>query len=169
MAQIGLFFGSLTGQTEAVAEMIREALADAHEVVVHNVAEATPEQFAQYAYLILAMPTWHVGQMQDDWDYFFPKFKQIDFTGKTVAFVGLGDCVGYADTFLDALRMLYDVVLANGGKVVGQWSTEGYTFEASKAIIDGKFIGLAIDQDNESDRTEQRVQAWAEQLKAELV
>ena len=32
---------------------------------------------------------------------------------------------------------------------------------------DGKFLGLALDQDNEDDQTEGRVAAWVEQIKGE--
>ena len=34
-------------------------------------------------------------------------------------------------------------------------------------LDDGKFCGLALDEDNEDDKTEGRVAAWVEQLKGE--
>ncbi|EAH9105226.1 flavodoxin, partial [Campylobacter jejuni] len=44
-------------------------------------------------------------------------------------------------------------------------STDGYTFEASDAVVDGKFVGLALDNDNQEDQTESRIDAWVEQIK----
>ena len=36
-----------------------------------------------------------------------------------------------------------------------------------RGVIDGKFCGLAIDEDNESELTDQRLQAWVQQINAE--
>lgn len=40
-----------------------------------------------------------------------------------------------------------------GGETVGYWSTDGYEFTDSKAVRDGKFAGLALDEDNQSELT----------------
>ncbi|MEO1404790.1 MAG: hypothetical protein AAFV72_26600, partial [Cyanobacteria bacterium J06635_1] len=47
------------------------------------------------------------------------------------------------------------------------WPTDGYDFNESLAIRNGKFCGLALDEDNESDKTETRIQTWATQVKQE--
>ncbi|MGK7929678.1 MAG: flavodoxin FldA, partial [Spirulina sp.] len=39
---------------------------------------------------------------------------------------------------------------------------------ASKAVKNGKFVGLALDDDNESDKTSDRIQKWVTQLKSEF-
>ena len=46
---------------------------------------------------------------------------------------------------------------------------QGLTLEFSlqSLLDDGKFCGLALDEDNEDDKTEGRVAAWVEQLKGE--
>jgi len=46
---------------------------------------------------------------------------------------------------------------------------EGYTYDDSMAVIDGMFVGLPIDEDNEYDMTEERLTAWVEKLKNEFV
>ena len=92
----------------------------------------------------------------------------MDWTNKPVALFGLGDQYGYTDTFLDAVGMLYEPLVAAGAKVVGRWAGEGYDFEASTAHVDGAFVGLALDADNQSDMTAARVREWADQLKGEL-
>lgn len=48
--------------------------------------------------------------------------------------------------------------------LVGEVSTDGYTFEASDAVVDG-IVGLALDNDNQEDQTESRIDAWIEQIK----
>ena len=78
---------------------------------------------------------------------------------------GTGDAEGYADSFCGAMGKLYDEVVKAGANVVGAVSTDGYSFEESEAVRDGKFIGLPLDADNESDKTETRILTWIEQIK----
>lgn len=54
-----------------------------------------------------------------------------------------------------------------GATLVGQWSTEGYTHTASAAQRGDKFVGLALDEMNEADKTADRIAAWTAQVKAE--
>jgi flavodoxin len=46
------------------------------------------------------------------------------------------------------------------GERAGQVETDGYTFDDSEAVIDGKFIGLPLDDINEDDKTDTRIDAW---------
>jgi flavodoxin I len=43
-----------------------------------------------------------------------------------------------------------------------------YDYEASLALKGDKFCGLAIDNINEEDKTEERIEKWITQLKAEI-
>lgn len=167
MAAIGLFFGTQTGQTEAIAEQIQEAIGKSN-VDLIDVAKASPEDLNAYSYLILGCPTWNSGELQADWDAFLPEFDDLDLSGKTIACFGLGDQVGYADYFLDAMGMIAEKVLERGGNLVGQWPLEGYDFSESKAVMEGQFVGLAIDEDNQSDLTASRIQTWVAQIKPAL-
>ena len=45
--------------------------------------------------------------------------------------------------------------------MVGAVPVDGYTFDASDAVVDGHFVGLALDEVNESDKTDARIDAWA--------
>ena len=49
----------------------------------------------------------------------------------------------------------------------GLTATEGYEHTESKAELDGKFVGLMCDEDNQYDLSEGRAKAWIEQLKGE--
>ena len=52
--------------------------------------------------------------------------------------------------------------------MVGEVSTEDYSFDDSEAVVDGKFVGLALDDVNEDDKTEGRIDAWLEEIKPAL-
>lgn len=166
MVKIGLFFGSDEGNTESVAERI-QAQFSANEVDIYDIADVTQLEFAEYDKLILGIPTWDFGQIQSDWEEFWDDLSEIDFTGKTVALFGLGDQFGYGDYFLDAMGMLHDVIVANGAAIVGHWPVAGYEFDASKALIEETrcFVGLAIDEDQQEELTDQRIQSWCTQVK----
>ena len=169
MSKIGLFFGSDEGNTEAVAYKIQSIFGEDC-VDVLDVSDVTQLEFADYAVLILGIPTWDFGQIQSDWEDFWPDVEGIDFSGKRIALFGLGDQFGYRDFFVDAMGMLHDVVVAGGGEIVGHWPTEGYEFDASKAKIEDEdfFVGLALDEDQQPELTPGRLMAWCEQINKEL-
>ena len=168
MEKIGLFYGSDTGNTENIALKIREQISKENVYVV-DMYDATIEEFSKYDKIILGLSTWHDGQLQSDWDTFFEEFKEVDFTGKKVALFGLGDQYVYCDYFIDGVGIIGEVILANGGIIVGKWPTEGYEHTESKAELEqGVFLGLALDEDNQFDQTEERVATWVEQIKKEF-
>jgi flavodoxin I len=165
MTKIGLFFGTQTGNTETIAEAIQTAFGDDSIVTLHNVADVELSDFDDYSNLIIGCPTWNIGELQSDWEGLYNELDDIDFSGKKVAYFGAGDQVGYADNFQDAMGILEEKISGMGGTTVGYWSIEGYEFNESKAVRDGKFVGLAIDEDNQSDLTDERINAWVSQLK----
>ena len=169
MTKIGLFFGSDEGNTEGVAYRIQKRLGE-DVVDVYDIADVTQLEFADYDKVIFGIPTWDFGQIQSDWEEFWDDISEVDFTGKTIAFFGLGDQFGYGDYFLDAMGMLHDVVIATGPDVIGYWPVEGYDFDASKALLPGdtQFMGLAIDEDQQEDLTKERLDCWCEQIHGEF-
>lgn len=166
MATIGIFFGSTEGNTERVVNQIQQLLGDDAEL--HNVNSATAEDMEPYPYVILACPTWEIGRLQEDWDSFIDEIEKVDYSEKKVAYLGLGDADGYPDTYLDALGIIHDRIKDKGASFVGAWPTEGYNFTASKGVVNGKFLGLAIDEDNQKDLTSERIQKWVAELKTEF-
>lgn len=167
MAKIGLFFGSTEGNTERVAGKVQEAFGGEDVVALHNVESASADDMADYDVIILAASTWEIGELQEDWDNFIDELDDVDFDGKTVAFIGTGDADGYPDTFVDAMGLIYEKISDKDIKLVGTWPTDDYEFEDSKSVVDGKFLGLAIDEDNERGKTADRVAAWVAQVKEE--
>jgi len=166
MANIGIFFGSTEGNTERIVNQIQALFGDDAEL--HNVNSASADDMQPYSHLILACPTWEIGQLQEDWDSFIDEIENVDYTAKKVTYLGLGDADGYPDTFLDAMGIIHDRIKDKGATFVGAWSTEGYNFNASKGMVDGKFLGLGIDEENQKDLTAVRVEKWVAQLKIEF-
>lgn len=167
MKKTGIFYGSTTGTTESVARLIADKLgiapADVHEVTQLDTALAE-----SYEALILGTSTWGDGELQDDWYDGLKVLQGAHLSGKIVALFGCGDSESYSDTFCDAMGLLYEGLKDSGCTFVGAVDDSDYTYSASVAANDGKFVGLALDDVNESDRTDDRVSAWAAQLQAEL-
>lgn len=164
MAKIGIFYGSTTGVTEDVAGRIAEQL-DGAEVL--NIS-GNEDKLADYDVLILGASTWGFGDLQDDWQTALDELGSLDLSGKKVAYFGLGDQETFADTFVDAIGIINDEIEKTGATVIGHTSTDGYTFSGSRALVDGQFLGLALDEVNQSDLTDERVEEWTAELKKVL-
>ncbi len=167
MAKIGLFYGTDTGNTERVSKRIKElieAKIGTAEVDLLEIYKKKKDDMAKYNLLILGMPTWYDGELQGDWEEFITEMQQIDFTGKKVAFFGLGDQYGYASYFCDALGVFSEIAEKKGAQIVGSWPIAGYEHDFSKAQRGDIFIGLCIDTDNQEELTEQRISAWVPQV-----
>ncbi len=161
---IAIIYGSDTGATENVAKLIHEKIGE-DIVDLLEVNRISPDDFRKYKTILIGVPTWYIGELQSDWDYFFPDFKKIDFTGIRTAYFGLGDQLGYPDSFVDGIGILAKVVLDNGGEVFGSWPTDGYDFDESLGVNpDGDFYGLVIDDDNQHEMTEERVDKWLSKI-----
>ncbi|MGP1485611.1 MAG: flavodoxin FldA [Campylobacter sp.] len=158
---IGIIFGSSMGNTESAAGFLAENLGLENELL--NVANCDAGKLNGFDKLILGVSTWGTGDLQDDWDAF--DFGGLDLNGKTVAIFGMGDSQSYSDSYCGAMGKLYDEVVKKGAKVVGAVSIDDYKFDESDAVRDGKFVGLALDADNESEKTEPRIKAWIDQIK----
>lgn len=168
MSKIAIFFGTQTGNTETVAELIQEKLGGESVAALYDIADASPADFEAYDCLIIGCPTWNIGELQSDWEGIYDDLDDIDFSGKKVAYFGAGDQVGYADNFQDAMGILEEKIAALGGTTVGYWPADGYDFNDSKALRNGKFVGLAIDEDNQAELTASRVETWVAQVKSEF-
>jgi len=163
MQKIGLFYASSTGNTEYIANKIKDKMSKAN-IELHNISECSDDALEQYDFIIIGASTWGEGDLQDDWEDYFSNIQKTDFSTKIVAFFGLGDQEEYCDNYLDAIGTLYDEVIKNGATVVGSWSTDGYEHSESTAIVNGEFVGLALDEDNQDELSDERIEAWIEQI-----
>ena len=172
MSRIGLFFASSTGNTRRIAKAIKKRYGNDTMADALNVNNATPELFASYSHLILGTSTLGAGAlpglssdcMGGGWEEFLPTIEHLDFSGKTIAMFGLGNQDQYPDDFQDALGILYEFFKTRGANFVGAWPADDYNFIESKALVDGDFFGLALDQENQKLLTDERVSQWLQQI-----
>ncbi len=159
-----VIYGSSTGTCEAIAEKIASKLGC--EAV--NVQDLSADIINSNQNLILGTSTWGAGEMQDDWYDGLKALQRADLSGKTIALFGCGDCSSYSDTFVGGIGELYNGIKDSGARFIGSVATDGYTFDDSEALVDGKFIGLPLDDINEDDMTDARINDWVAQITPEL-
>ncbi len=156
MSKTIVVYGSTTGTCESIAQTIGDQLG----AEVINVSDLTANQLAEADNIVLGTSTWGAGELQDDWYDGVNVVKSANLSGKRVALFGCGDSASYSDTFCGGMKELYDAAVAAGATVVGAVPTDGYTFDDSDAVVDGQFVGLALDEVNEDDKTSERISAW---------
>lgn len=174
---INLIYGTETGYTEIIGLDIQQRWRQAwpeDEFHMVRVDETLPDDW-KADLLILGAPTWCeprlevLGEMSEDWNDEFEYFKGIDFKGQKVALYGLGDQVGYGDNFVDALGLLGKPIEESGGIIIGNMLSYDYSFTKSYGLKnDEMFYGLAIDEDNEPNKTGTRIVNWLEKIEREL-
>lgn len=161
---VGIFYASTTGNTEQIAEKIAAQLGPSSHL--HDIAVEGFDAVSQYSCVVMGIPTWDFGELQEDWASRWDELKQLSFSGVKVALFGLGDQIGYGEWFQDAMGLLHDQLSQTGAKMVGYWSVDGYDFEASKALTqnDQLFVGLALDEDGQSGLTDERLEKWLKEV-----
>lgn len=135
---------------------------------VINVTDLDDSVIANNDNLILGTSTWGAGEVQDDWYDGLKVIKNADLSGKTVALFACGDSESYPDTFVGGMSEIYNAVKQAGANVIGAVATDGYTFDDSESVVDGKFVGLALDEVNEDSKTDERIDDWVAEIKPSL-
>jgi len=166
-----IFYASTTGKTADVAERLADLFAGQASLQDVDSLNAAQDLAAASA-MVCCVPTWNTGadslRSGTAWDSYVEEIPELSLDGATVAILGLGDSSSYGDNFCDAMEELHTAFRQAGARMVGHVSTTGYTFSASKSVLNGSFCGLAIDEDSEPDLTDSRLQAWVHQLKREM-
>lgn len=166
MPKIGLFYGSKRGDTADAAFKIKEAFDGIAEdlVTVFNVKKVDLSRLEEFDKLILGSSTWEDGDLQMHWKRAFPQMDAIDLSGKQVAVFGLGDQSEFSTTFQSAMGTLARKARERGAELVGAWPTDGYRYKVSPGVEDGVFLGLALDNMNQHEMTDKRIQTWVQQI-----
>ena len=177
MKKIGMFFGTETGTTRLLAKKMHKLLGDDIADKPVNVNRITPADMLRYDALILGTPSYGVGEIpgrsagciEPNWEEFLAQMQTPEFSGKRIAFFGLGAQERYSERFASSLIALYNVFKGYGAEMIGDWSTEGYTFEHSASIIDGRFVGLVLDHRTQGMYTDARIAQWIAEIKPQLL
>ena len=159
-----VIYGSSTGTCQSIAEKIASKL----KVEAIDVQTLDAGVVDSYDNLIIGTSTWGAGELQDDWYDGLKLLQGANLSGKTIAIFGCGDCESYGDTFVSAMGELYNGLKGSGAAFIGRVPTAGYNFSDSEAVVDGEFVGLALDDVNEEDKTDERIDAWIERIKDKL-
>jgi flavodoxin I len=169
---IAIVYGSSTDNTRGaalkIAGVLRKQISTPLDVFDVATVKENLHALLDYRILLLGCPTWNVGELQDDWYDAFPQLDSLDFEGVTVALFGCGDQHDYPDNFQDALGILGQKLRERGATIIGRWPTDGYDFYESLGVEDDLFFGLALDENNEPELSDERIRTWVTQLVAEL-
>lgn len=168
MEKIGLFYSFASKKTAKIAGIVHNAFSG-NDVQLINVDDVKKENFLEFDNLIIGVPTWFDGELPNYWDELLPALEEIDFSKKRIAVFGLGDQKGYTENFCDAIGIMASFFEEKGAAIVGKMPLEGYKFEGSKAVQDGKFVGLPLDQENQARLTNGRIEQWVGNLKKEFI
>ena len=168
---VGIYFATTTGKTEDIAERIA-GLLGAVETPKDMSDVDDLNELSSHDAIICGIPTWNTGADSERsgtaWDTILDEIGELNLSGKKVAIFGLGDSSTYTENYCDAMEELHRYFQKAGATMVGYVSSSEYTFDESKSIIGESFCGLPLDEDSESDMTDERISQWANQLKNEI-
>lgn len=172
MSKTAIFYGPVGGAVNRVADKIK-ALIGEDKVEMVSVKSATAADLARFDKIIFGISTvgkdtWDSNFASNDWGKFLPEIDKARYEGKKIAIFGLGDHVTYAATFVDHMAILANKLKQNGAVLSGQVATDGYEFDESEALVDGKFVGLPVDEDFEPELTDERIAKWVKLLAADF-
>lgn len=155
-----IFYASKTGTTADIAHKISNLT----DILCYKISHATKNDLESCDFLIFGSSTWHDGELQDDWAEFIDKNRELNLEGKMVAIFGLGDQRAHGEHFCDAIAILYEFALSRGATIIGRYMDNDYFFEDSRAFVNGEFLGLALDDDYQSELTDRRINEWIKSL-----
>ncbi len=167
MKKVGIFYSFNTGKTQSVGERILKEFGDIAEVV--DIETVSTSKLLEYDLVVIGSSTWYDGKLPDYWEDIIPEMKKENFEGKNIAIFGLGNQQGYPDNFGDSLHYMAEVFTPLGANLVGFTDPAQYDFNESKALKDGVFIGLLIDEETQPELTKERIANWVKELKAKCL
>ncbi len=166
MKKIGIFYATATKTTLGIVDEIEFLLRD-DEYQTFNVKDGV-EQIKDFENLILVSPTYQVGELHPHWMKKLDELEKMDFSGKVVGLVGLGNQFAFGESFCGGLKFLYNIVKEKGGKIVGLTDMDGYHFEETDIIVNGKFMGLPLDETNQANLTPERLSKFITEIKKDF-
>jgi flavodoxin I len=171
MKKIALIYWPKKGNVEKTAYKISDLLGPGSTDII-TISEVEVDKLAAYDFLILGGSTIGADNWEDShttqWYSFFAMLKKLDLSGKTAAIFGLGDHILYPGHFVDGMAIIRDELVAAGAKITGAWPIEGYEHSDSKSVEGDHFIGLALDDDQQPELSDERIGKWVALLKAEF-
>jgi flavodoxin I len=171
MKKIGLFYWPKKGNVESCATLINGKF-PGEQIELHSIDKINDLTLENYDLFIVGGSTvgadvWQKSKDSNRWFDFFKMVEIADLKDKPVAIFGLGDQILYPDHFVDGMKIIQDEFEIAGARLIGRWPTEGYDFTGSDSVEDDKFLGLALDEDQQDELTEERIDVWVKQISKE--
>jgi flavodoxin I len=172
MRKLGLIYWPKGGNVESVAKRMFKYF-DKSYADIYDAASIEVTDLVNYECIIIGgstsgSETWQDVSQTNKWNNIVKGLDAINFDNKKVAVFGLGDQVLWPQNFVDSMIVMKDEFEKRGATIMGKWSTEGYQFTESASVVDGKFVGLALDEDQQSELTDERIKQWVAQIKQEF-
>lgn len=167
MKKIGIFYGTTTGTTKDIAEMIGSEL-NVAENDIHDVATTSPSTVGDYDVLLIGASTWGDGDLQADMATWLDGVGALDLRGKEVAIFGCGDD-SMSETFCNGVGEIYHRLHDAHPEFIAPFNNDGYEYSHSESDVKGMIVGLCIDNINHPDETPSRVREWCAIVKSEIV
>ncbi|MDZ7776237.1 MAG: flavodoxin domain-containing protein [Bacteroidales bacterium] len=152
MSKIALLYAPKGGSVEQAAKKMENNFPGAN-INLFEISVLEVSNIQNYDHFIMGCSTvgaenWQDAEADNEWDAFFYELKEknISLEGKKWLFLDLGNQVLYPDHFVDAMIYLKNKCESLGAKVIGEWPLEGYEFTNSDSVVDGKFVGLPLDE-----------------------
>lgn len=161
-----IFYGSTTGTTKDVAYRLAKIM-NIPDKDVYNVKDVAPSKLGEYQNIIAGSSTWGDGELQADWWDFVDGMGGLNLPKCKVAIFGCGDET-MSETFCGAVGELFRKFRDTGAEIIGGFDTVGYDYNHTPAEIDGKIVGLLLDEVNHPEATDLRLRAWAQLVREEF-
>ena len=171
MKKTAVIYWPKKGNVEKTAGKI-SSLFDSGSIDVFTISEVEVEKLSDYDLLIFGGSTIGADNWKDthttNWYSFFESMKKLDLSGKIAAIYGLGDQILYPEHFVDGMAVIRNELSGTGLRFIGAWPVADYEHTDSKSVEGDYFIGLALDDDHQSELSDERINKWVELLKSEL-
>lgn len=171
MKKTGLFYWPKQGNVETCASKVKACFNDKN-IEIHTIDEISQVDIKAYDLIIVGGSTvgadvWQKADDNNHWFAFFSQFNETNMKDKPYAIFGLGDQILYPDHFVDGMKIVKEEFDKTGAKLIGRWPTEGYDFTDSDSVEDDHFLGLALDEDQQDELTDDRIEVWVHQIQEE--
>lgn len=141
-----------------------------------ELGDVTPEKLAGYDLFFVGGSTvgadsWQDAYAGEKWGPFNTNVKENYpdlFKGKKVALYGLGDQILYPEDFVNDMALLKKRFEELGAVIIGSYFDSNYEFSDSAAFDGESFVGLALDEVNQDDLSETRVENWLAAIKKSI-
>lgn len=171
MKKIALIYWPKKGNTEDAAYRIYNRF-EKEMIDIFTITNINTAEFEMYDAFIIGGSTTGADNWEDAyksrWVDFFARLDKASLEGKPFAIFGLGDQILYPYNFVDGMRAIKEQFELNGAVHKGLWPVKGYEFKESDSVEKDMFFGLALDNDQQKDMSDGRIDKWTDQIKKEF-